>query len=78
MGKQSWRRMAIFKRKPLLTLVFLKYPGQEFRLIAAFSAFLWFRMQVIMHASTIEGDCVRHSATSAGSRTRWGGGENAR
>lgn len=64
--------MAAFKRKPLLTLVFLKHLGQEFRLIAVFGAFLWFRVQVIMHASIIKRDCTGHWATSAGSRTRWG------
>lgn len=39
-----------------------------------FSAFLWFHVQVIMHASMIEGDGIRHGATSVTSRTRWGGG----
>lgn len=69
--------MAAFKRKLLLTLAFLKYLGQEFRLTAVFGAFLWFHVQVIMHASMMKEDCARHWATSAGSRTRWGRGANA-
>jgi len=34
-------------------------------------------MQLIMHASMMEEHCTRHWATSAASRTRQGGGENA-
>lgn len=78
MGKQSsWMGMAVFKRKPLLTLDFLRYPEREFRRIAVFGALLWFCVRAVMHASMIGRDCIRHWPTSPGSRTRWGGGENA-
>lgn len=43
MGKQlSLMGMAVFRRKPVLTLGFLKYSEKEFRCIAVFGAFLWF------------------------------------
>lgn len=49
MGKQSsWMGMAVFKRKPLLTLDFLRYPEREFRCIAVFGALLWFRVRLLL------------------------------
>lgn len=47
--------MSVFKRKDLLTFIFLKYPGQEFRLIGVCSAFLWLHVQVVTRASVTGG-----------------------
>lgn len=37
------------------SIIFLKYPGQEFRLIAMCSAFLWLHVQVVTCASVTGG-----------------------